>query len=200
MNLFNMLKNLIKNGKQTKVMDDTNDIPKAQNQFMGQVKNIKHVTPYGLYSSPVLDSQWLIFSSRSNPDDLQGIANDYKHRPKLLLEGEVVIQNLKTGAFTKFDALGNIISYATASITETSVVSNNTVAPVITGTATTNISETAPIILNTATTSMGVTSPITTFTGNVNITGTLTVNGIEFSSHVHKENDVPNDTDGPKNP
>lgn len=199
MSLLSMIKNLIKNGLQKKIVRDTGKIPDAQCAFMGQTKNVKNVTPYGFYCSPVIGSQWVIFSSRANSDDLQGIGNDYENRPKNLLTGELILQNLLTGAFAKFDALGNINVFAPTSV--------NVTSPIITATATTSITATAPLITATATTSAVVTTPLlaitattTNIVGNVNITGVLTVNGVNHNDHVHKENDVPNDTDSPKNP
>ena len=108
MNIFNIVKNLIKNGKQKKAANDAGNIQKAQCSFLGQQKDIKQITPYGFYSSSVVGSNWIILSSRANSDDLQGIGNDYKNRPKNLIEGEVVLQNLLTGAYIKLDSVGNI--------------------------------------------------------------------------------------------
>lgn len=168
-----MIKNLIKNGRQKKAPDDSGKFQKAQVSFLGQIKNARQITPYGLYSSSVVNSNWILFSSRGNVDDIQGIANDYENRPKNLKEGEVVLQNLKTGAFIKLDSDGNINATTSGNIVATATNAA--------------ITATNDIVLNAA--------------NNITMTAnTITINGINFGTHVHKENDVPNDTDGPKNP
>lgn len=100
--------NLIKGGKQSKKADDSGSTSVAAVDFLGQTRNVRSITPYGLYNSPVLGSNWIVLSSRANSEDLHGIGNDYKNRPKNLIEGEVVLQNLLTGAFIKLDSFGNI--------------------------------------------------------------------------------------------
>ena len=190
--VWNSLKNLIKGGKQKQIMNDLGNVPKAQVSFLGQTKNVKHLTPYGMWSSPPIGSDWIIFSERSNSDDLQGIANDYINRPKPLFEGEIIFQNLKTGAFIRFDLLGNILVFSPASVTVTAQVAINAIAPLITATATTSVAVTAPLV--------NVTAAVTNFIGDVNITGTLTVDGINHNDHLHDENDAGGPTDGPRNP
>jgi phage baseplate assembly protein gpV len=199
MSILSKLKNLIRNGRQTLPMEDLGKFPKAQVKSFTEIKKVKNITPYGFYCSPVLNSQWIIFESRGNNDDLQGIGNDYENRPSPLLTGEVQIKNLLTGAFAKFDALGNITVSAPPTPLNP-LTSVNVIAPVITATATSAITATAPVITATASTSVAITAPLTTITGNVVITGVLTLAGVNMNSHVHKENDIPNDTDGPKNP
>lgn len=155
MNLLSMLKNLIKGGKQTKPADDKGGRTKAACNFLGQNRDIKQVSSYGVYSHPPIGSNWIIFSSRANSDDLHGIGNDYKNRPKNLLEGEVVLQNLLTGAFIKFDAVGNIEVFtdkdiiATAANITASALTNITATAGVDATLTagTNIAVNAPNIL-----------------------------------------------------
>lgn len=174
MNILNIIKNLIKNGKQKKVPKDSGNVQKVQCSFLGQEKDIKQITPYGFYSSSVIGSNWIIFSSRANSDDLQGIGNDYKNRPKNLKEGEVVLQNLLTGAYIKLDSVGNINVVTTKDIIAS--------AANITATATNNITATA-------TTKITATAPAIDLNGYVKITGGLEVDGIVFGTHVHPEND-----------
>lgn len=175
MNILNMLKNLIKRGKQTSAADDSGSLSlKAPCSFLGQNRNVKQISPYGLYGSPVNGSNWIIFSSLANSDDLVGIGNDYKNRPKNLKEGEVVLQNLKTGAFIKFDASGNI-----EIITDKDIVAT---AANVTITATT-----AVVTAITAT----ITATDINLNGAVKITGSLDVNGVIFNTHRHVPSVVP---------
>ena len=41
-----MIKNLIKNGRQTLPMNDIGKFPKAQCKFFTEIKNVKNLTPF----------------------------------------------------------------------------------------------------------------------------------------------------------
>lgn len=209
MNIWNALKNLIKNGRQSKTADDSGDMLTASCDFLGQTRNVKGVTPYGFYNSPVLGSNWLIFSSRANSEDLLGIGNDYKNRPKNLEEGEVVLQNLLTGSYIKLLANGdieliteadiiataaNITATATNNVTVTAGLNASINATNITATATVAAAIIAPTIIATATTAT-VTATNINLIGTVNITGSLVVNTVVFETHRHAPSIVP-----PSNP
>lgn len=106
--IFKKLQNLIKRGIQTLVANDSGIRQIAQVKFLGQTKQVKTLSPYGLFGSPLLNSDWLIFQARANSDDLYGIANYYKKRIKNLKEGEVVLMNVKTQDFIHFKEDGTI--------------------------------------------------------------------------------------------
>lgn len=144
MDIWNSLKNLIKSGKQSKTADDSGSTLVAAVDFLGQTRNVRQISSYGVYSNPPVGSNWIILSSRANSDDLHGIGNDYKNRPKNLLEGEVVLQNLLTGAFIKEHANGDIEVFTSKNITATAGLSITANAGVnITSTAGVNITATA---------------------------------------------------------
>lgn len=174
MDIDNKVKNLIKWGRQTNIAKDIEQTSTktsladegyqtAQINILGQSKNVKNLTPYGLYNSPPVGSEWTIFSNRGNSDDLCGIANDYKGRFKGLKEGEVALVNLNTGSriYLKEDNSIEIDSKGTIDIKSVGNVN--------------------------------LTAPTTNITGNVNFSGgdfdfsggTFTINGIVFDIHVH---------------
>lgn len=189
-----MIKNLIKGGKQSAPADDSGSTLRAPCNFLGQNRNVKQISPYGLYGSPVKGSNWIIFSSRANSDDLHGIGNDYKNRPKDLKEGEVVLQNLLTGAFIKLDALGNIeattagnINASGANISATAALNATITAP--------NIIASSATITATATAKITATAPEIDLNGYVKIVGGLEVDGIIYGTHAHSNGGNP-----PQNP
>jgi len=202
-----MLKNLIKGGKQSKAADDSGSTLVAAVNFLGQTRNVRGITPYGLYNSPVLGSNWIVVSNRANSEDLHGIGNDYKNRPKNLIEGEVVLQNLLTGAFIKEHANGDIEIFtdkdiiataANVKVTASESVSVDAAANItatainITATATATATVSAPAIVAncanatvTATAVATVTAPAINLNGYVKIIGGLEVDGIVYGTHIH---------------
>ena len=145
--MLNVIKNLIKRGLQVKTVNDKGHQQEVQLKYLGQTKTAKVVSPYGLFGASPLDSEFLIFTSRANKDDLHAIGNDYKNRIKDLKEGEVMLLNTKTKTY--------IILKSDKSI---EIKSENKV---------------------------DVDSPQANFTGDVNITGELFVQGIAFTTHTH---------------
>jgi len=108
--------NLIKRAIQTAKPNDSGVRQKAQVTFLGQTKDIKTVSPYGVFSSSPNHSDWLIWSARCNKDDLYGIPNDYKNRIKNLKEGEVVLMNTLTKSLIHFKESGEIYFFANSSL------------------------------------------------------------------------------------
>lgn len=118
--IWRALQSLCKVATQTLVPDDSGDRQIAQMKFLGQTQDVKQVVPYGLVSSSPINSEWLIFSRRANPDDKVGIANDYKGRFKGtpttnlfnsgigLKEGESCLYNQLTGSYIFLDEGKNI--------------------------------------------------------------------------------------------
>lgn len=152
--MLNKLQNLIKRGIQTLKPDDSGIRQFVQVKFLGQTKKVKAVSPYGFFGAPPLNSDWLIFSARSNSDDLFAIGNDYKNRIKNLKEGEVVIMNTLTQDFIHFKSDGTIKHKSSTAV--------EVEAP------------TVNVIASTA-----------TFSGDVSISGTLTLDGVVVNNHVH---------------
>lgn len=118
--IWRALQNLCKSATQTLVPNDSGIRQITQMKFMGQTQDVKQVIPYGLVSSSPINSEWLIFSRRANPDDKVGIANDYKGRFKGtpttnlfnsgigLKPGESALYNQVTGCYIFLDADKNI--------------------------------------------------------------------------------------------
>ena len=105
---------MIKAGKQTNIQVDTEEdnIPYCQIKFFDQTKDVAHISPYGLFGSPPLESKWVVFPLRNNPDDMVGFGNDYANRPKDLKEGELALINTKTRTMIKFDENGDFEIYS----------------------------------------------------------------------------------------
>lgn len=168
-NIIQMIQRLIKRARQTSIAKDSGDYMTAQVKFLGQPKDIKVNSPYGIYSSPPKTSEALVFSARNNSDDLHGIFNDYKGRIKGLKEGEVAVYNTLTGATIHEKADGSILILSKSKV--------DVEAP--------EINATADTISATATATATIVAPTINLTGNVTITGVCTVNGIVFDTHKH---------------
>ena len=109
MNLINKIKSLIFGGIQKKPAVDSGAMTTAQVSYLGQTRDVQQITPYGLACSPPNGSTWLLWQVRGNSNDIAGFGNDYKSRPKGLVEGEAVLFNSKTGTIIKLDASGNVV-------------------------------------------------------------------------------------------
>jgi len=174
----------IKAGKQQRNMDDSGDYGKAQVLSLGQVNNIRQITPYGYFCSPPIDSTWIIFSLRNNPDDLTGYAHDFSKRMKDLQPGELGLANTETGAYIKLDKDGNINIYSPAGVNVNCNTANITAIDKITVNA-----KDAEI---TASDTITIDCPATSWTGDINLTGNIavssgdvTADGISLKTHVH---------------
>jgi phage gp45-like len=112
MEVVRSMKNIIKRSVQTATADDSKDRQTLKVKFLGQIRDIKQVTPYGLYSSSPVGSEFIVLSARNNPDDLNGMGNDYKNRIKDLKQGEVALYNTITKALVHFKDDGSMYLYS----------------------------------------------------------------------------------------
>ncbi len=176
-------------GKQKTILDDKGDYPKAQAQALGQVHNVRQITPYGFFCSPPLASSWLLFSVRDNPDDMVGFGHDFANRFKNLLPGECALANTESGAYIKLSASGDIEIFTDKDVNMTCKNANITV------------SDKATLAV---TTSMTVNCPTTTWTGDINVTGDITATNdvkagaISLNSHTHPVTTAPGTTGVPQ--
>ncbi len=127
------LKNLIKRAIQTLKPIDTGIRQFVQVSFLGQTKDVKAVSPYGVFSSAPIGSDWIILSARGNRDDLYGIGNDYKNRIKNLKEYEVALMNTKTKALIFLKDDGSIFVKSEKSVDVESPMANFSGDVTITG-------------------------------------------------------------------
>ncbi|RLC69253.1 MAG: hypothetical protein DRH97_00140 [Chloroflexi bacterium] len=70
---------------------DNGSFTVAQVSYLGQIKEVPHVTPYGFFSMPPVGSAWVVIPLRGNDNDMVGFGNDYKNRPTDLKEGDVCL-------------------------------------------------------------------------------------------------------------
>ncbi len=125
--IINKLRSMIKIGFTSNIMKDDADFPHVQTRFLGKKNNIWHVTPYGLFSSPPLNSIGLVFNIQSQEQNRAGIINDFKNRFKGLKQGEVTIGNTITRSRIEFRENGEV--FIINAITGDSILlkANNTV-------------------------------------------------------------------------
>lgn len=100
--------NLIKRGIITLTTKDDSDFQICQVEYLGKVKNIELVLPYGLYANPQEQSLVLMFNIGANEENISGIPYNPYNRFKNLEKGEVVVGNPNTGAKIHFKANGDI--------------------------------------------------------------------------------------------
>jgi len=210
---------MISGGKQTLPADNSKSVMSAQVSYLGQVKEMPFITPYGLFSSPPINSTWVVIPLRNNADDVVGFGNDYANKPPLL-SGEVCLYNTQTKSKITLDYFGNVnidasvgmnvtakgnvnitatgnatVTSTTATINATTAVINATTSATI-NTATANIN---------ATTALVVEAPLSIFRGNVIINGTLTATGLItglnftdgvtlYNTHVHHVSSAPSNS------
>src|SRR5690349_2108707 len=75
---------------------------------MDKTSDMEVIYPYGLFAQAPVNSLALVFSIQGNEENLAGIVYAYRDRFKNLKEGEVLLGNILTGSFIKFDKDGNI--------------------------------------------------------------------------------------------
>ncbi len=143
-------------------VNDANDFRIARGSYLGdQLADIEVITPYGFDHNPPEGCWILTLPVNCSNENLTGIADNPLTRFKNLKRGEVVIWNPTTGSYFKFNADGSLAINSIAATTITSTGSVNLTAPTVNVTGNVNI------------------------TGNAVISGTLSIAGIGFATHVH---------------
>ena len=116
MNLISKIRNLIKRGIVSLPGDDSGVYPRSQVIFMGKVKQVEMVSPYGLFSNAPKDSCALLFSIQGQEENIAGVGYSPLSRFKNLKSGEVVVGNPGTGSYVKFSSDGTVTVYSAADV------------------------------------------------------------------------------------
>lgn len=105
--MMQMLRNLIKRAA-VAIINDSGNYQTAQVSYFGKVSDIEVINPYGISSSPPIDSLVLMFNVMGQEENKAGIINAQPLRFKNLKEGELVVGNYLTGSYVKFLQNGDI--------------------------------------------------------------------------------------------
>lgn len=197
--------NMVKRALVRLPINDATDFQVMQVSYMGKTADIENILPYGLCSSPPIDSLSLVFTVNAQEENRAGITNSPRLRFKNLKEGEVAVGNYLTGSVVKFLEDGNIevtsanglvVTVAGDSTVTVGGDANVTVTGTTTLTSTGNVSITAP--LTTVNGPLTVTGTLTTANGTIGasgsaLSGTMTNNGVNVgSTHIHSQGDDSN--------
>lgn len=116
--MMQMLRNLIKRAA-VAIINDSGNYQTAQVSYFGKVSDIEVINPYGISSSPPIDSLVLMFNVMGQEENKAGIINAQPQRFKNLKEGEVVVGNYLTGSYVKFLQNGGIEVFTEGNATVT---------------------------------------------------------------------------------
>jgi phage gp45-like len=136
MNPIRLIKNLFKIAKVLSV-DDSGDYQFMTITTLGKTQKVLSFKPYGLMSSPPVDSIVGVWSQQGQESNGIGLADDPKNRPiKNMKTGEVALGNYITGNFVYFDEDGSTQVVVAKDLIETIV---GDVLAVITGAISTTV-------------------------------------------------------------
>jgi hypothetical protein len=157
----------IKLCKTTTVQDDTGVAPIVQVQFLSQVKDAVNAAPYGLHSSPVLNTPCLLITINNDPANSYILPLSFIERKNIdeLQEGEVSVGNFTQKANILFDKDGNI-----------NIKSEQNLTADVQGDAEVNCSGDANVTAN----NVNITGSTTVVIGN-----NVTIDSRVFLSHIH---------------
>ncbi len=106
--LYTKIKNMIQRAVVDKSIPDTNDYPVTKAKFFDRISIVERFSPYGLYTNFPAGTPLTQFNINGDSNNKVCMGTAYDNRFKDLKDGEVVIGNIETKSFVKFDALGNI--------------------------------------------------------------------------------------------
>lgn len=106
--MYQKLRSLIKRCYVTAGSEDTADYQTAKVSYLEKDTTVEHLTPYGVYSNPPVDSIGVVFLIAADEDNRFAILNRPDIRFKNLKSGEVAIGNPLTESVIKFDENGDI--------------------------------------------------------------------------------------------
>lgn len=107
--IYKKLKSIVKRAYVSRANDDSGDDPATQITFFGnKTDDAERISPYGLYTNLPEDTQVLLFCISSHGEDKSVMGYARKDRFKNLEEGEVVVGNIISGTFIKFNNDGSI--------------------------------------------------------------------------------------------
>ena len=186
--LKNKISNLIKIASVALIRDDSDNFPKTSISYNYKESKVARFSPYGIDSQPPVGSLSLSFAINGDESNQIAISQDIINRMRNLEEGEVVIHNTKSGAYTFYKKNGNIeiVSKNDISIeapgNETKNITGNK-SNTIGGSDTESISGSKSITAS----SMTITAPTIVLNGNVTIAGSFSQTGggsASFSGNV----------------
>lgn len=156
--------------KTTLQQEDGGVAPIVQVQYLSQIKNAVNASPYGIHSSPVLNSPCLVITINNDPANAYILPLSFVERKNIdeLKEGEVAIGNFTKKANILFDETGNISLSTQENLTATvekdvELNANGNLDADIGGTSDINS-----------------TGDVTVDAPNININGTTNINGNTF--------------------
>lgn len=138
-------------------------------------KDIMLLTPYGFWHRPMPNALIVAQNMQNDQSTITGMASDSNVRIKALRPGEVVVGNAYASALIYFKEDGTI------EITSPSVV--NVTAPTVNVNCTTLEATCTDATVNATTVTISAAN--IALNGNVSVTGSLEVDGINFETHVH---------------
>ncbi len=156
--------------------DDSDSVQVANGFPYNDIKQeITLMTPYGFWHRPMPNALLVAQGMRGSEGLIMGVATDANIRPKSLKPSEVVIGNGYAAALIYFKEDGTIDI--------TSPLEVNVTAPTVNVNCTTLEATCTDATVNTTTVTLNATN--IALNGNVSITGSLEVEGIDFTNHVH---------------
>lgn len=189
----NRITNLIKRCALTKPTSDTTPYQIVQCQYLGHVADVESIVPYGLSNCPPINSTGIMVSILSNEENRAAFFNIPQERFKNLKPYEVQIGNYKTRSSVKFDNDKAIVINSEGKIT---VLSKEDLSITTTGNIDINATGNVNIKATGSSTiesdgNLIIKAPQITLDGtviipeNLSVSGTITGDGIDLSSHIH---------------
>ena len=208
--LVTKIKSIFKMARVVAVSDAT-DLRNGWFVYEGSERKGTLWTPYGIMHNPPIGSIAMLFAQNGQESNAIGIADAPAIRViRDMQAGEVAIGNYITGSYTYYKANGDVDTYSPADVNVTANGDINATATNISATASGNIQATAGGNINmTATgsvtinantfavsapnggtftvgnTTIELTDTGIAMTGDVDVTGDVSADGISLKTHVH---------------
>lgn len=186
MSVYTKVCNLIKRGIVTLSGADSANFARCQVSYMGKVKNVEIVFPYGLAANLPKESLVLLFSVMGQEENMAGIGNLPGSRFKNLKEGEVVVGNPLTGAYVKFDEVGAVSVYGatTVNITAAGTVAIASDAVTVNCDSDVTVTATGDATLNCKSCTIDATDGVTLGTGGLAIARVGDAVAVDPATHI----------------
>lgn len=173
--ILTKLKNIIRFAKVTLVGGDDKQFPESQYEYMGKVKDVVVVYPYGMSAKAPVENLAVLLTV-GHEENSVSIEMSEGTREKGLKAGEAVFGNWVSGSNIKFLANGDI-----------EVTSNGNVN--VTASGTVNVTASSTIVngnltVNGNITSSGIIQGVTVIGAAVQ-GGTLSAGGLDMGTHTH---------------
>lgn len=156
--------------------EDDDSIQVAQANTHNDIKkDIMLLTPYGFWHRPMPNALIVAQNMLNDQSTITGMASDSNIRMKQLQPSEVVVGNGYATALIYFKEDGTI--------EVTSPWEVNVIAPTVNVNCTTLEATCTDATVNATTVTLNATN--IALNGNVSITGSLEIDGVDFETHVH---------------